>query len=371
MFEKVRAEFVLPETEVAEQAYRFAEQIEPAFVFAHSVRSYLYARELAGRGSFRDYDDELLFISCVLHDIGLTDQGNREQRFEVDGADLASEFLRERSVDERRARIVWLAVALHTSDGIASRMGPEIALAQVGILADILGLGREELPADLVNRAHAAFPRNDLGFALAEAIVAQATAKPNKATPASLPGQLVRWHQPIGTLPDWYDLVSAAGWGDRPAAARQEGTATTPDQLGPLFTRYLAAGDLAALVSLYEPAATLRPEPGRVASGTDAIRESLQAYVEAGAHIPRIAHHPHDGGPRLAVQSGHGRGSAARRRSTVHHHYRGGAAAAGRALAVRDRRPVLRRLNTRDPRGHDLWRNGTAVSCCSFASVLA
>ena len=44
MFEKVRAEFVLPETEVAEEAYRFAEQLEPAFVFAHSVRSYLYAR---------------------------------------------------------------------------------------------------------------------------------------------------------------------------------------------------------------------------------------------------------------------------------------------------------------------------------------
>ena len=34
---------------MAEQAYRFAEQIEPAFVFAHSVRSYLYARELVGR----------------------------------------------------------------------------------------------------------------------------------------------------------------------------------------------------------------------------------------------------------------------------------------------------------------------------------
>ena len=38
-------------------------------------------------------------------------------------------------------------------------------------------------------------------------------------------------------------------------------------------------------MSLYEPAATLRPEPGRVASGTDAIRESLQAYVEAGVRI--------------------------------------------------------------------------------------
>jgi HD domain len=256
----------LPETEVAEQAYRFAEQIEPAFVFAHSVRSYLYARELAGRGSSRDYDDELLFLSCVRHDIGLTDQGNREPRFEVDGADSASEFLRERGADERRARIVWLAVALHTSDGIASRMVRRSRWPRLASWPTSLAWAARNSPPTWSTGAHAAFPRDDLGFALAAAIVAQATAKPNKATPTSLPGQLVRWHQPIGTLPDWYDLVSAAGWGDRPAA-RQEGTATTPDQLGPLFTRYLAAGDLATLVPLYEPAATLRPEPGRVVSG--------------------------------------------------------------------------------------------------------
>ena len=285
MFEKVRDEFALPETEIAEQTYRFAEQIEPAFVFAHSVRSYLYARELAGRWPVDDYDDELLFLSCVLHDVGLTEQGNGEQRFEVDGADLAARFLREHGAEERRARTVWEAVALHTADGIAGRMGPEVALTQVGILADIFGVGREELPIGLVSRAHAAFPRDDLGFALAEAIVAQAAAKPGKATPTSLPGVLVRLHQPNGTLPDWHDIISAAGWGDRPAAARLEGTAATPEQLGPLFTRYLAAGDLAGLVSLYEPAATLQPEPGRVVSGTDAIREGLRAYVEAGARV--------------------------------------------------------------------------------------
>jgi hypothetical protein len=59
VFEKARAEFALPETEAAGQAYRFAGQIEPAFVFAHSVRSYRYAR--AGwAGPFQDYGDELL-----------------------------------------------------------------------------------------------------------------------------------------------------------------------------------------------------------------------------------------------------------------------------------------------------------------------
>ena len=144
MFERIRAEFGLPETEVAERAYRFAERHEPGFVFAHSVRSYLYARALAGR---RRYDDELVFLGCILHDLGISERGNGDQRFEVDGADLAAEFLREQGVDEDRVQVVWDAVALHTSDGIAGRKGPEVALSQIGIAADILGRGREALPA--------------------------------------------------------------------------------------------------------------------------------------------------------------------------------------------------------------------------------
>jgi ketosteroid isomerase-like protein len=285
VFEKVRTEFGLPETELAEQAYLFAERIEPDFVFAHSVRSYLYAREVAGRRPSPDHDDELVFLACVLHDIGLTAQGNGDQRFEVDGADLAADFLRERGMDERRVRVVWDAIALHTSDVIAARMGPEVALAQVGIGTDLFGFGREDLPADLVARAHAVFPRADLGYTLTEAIVEQVVANPHKAALTTLGAQLVRWHRPIGTLPDWTDFIAASGWDDRPPASRPAGTAGAPEELGPLFERFLAAGDLAGLVSLYEPRATFHPEPGRLVSGTDAIRESLGGYVEAGAQV--------------------------------------------------------------------------------------
>jgi hypothetical protein len=60
VFEKVRAGFAVLETEVAGQAYTFAGQIEPAFASARSVRSYLSARELAGRGAFQDHGNELL-----------------------------------------------------------------------------------------------------------------------------------------------------------------------------------------------------------------------------------------------------------------------------------------------------------------------
>ena len=84
----------------------------------------------------QEYDDELLFLACVLHDIGLTPDGGGEQRFEVDGADAAVRFLAARGLSEERAEIVWDAIALHTSIGIANRKRPEVALAYAGIGID-------------------------------------------------------------------------------------------------------------------------------------------------------------------------------------------------------------------------------------------
>jgi uncharacterized protein (TIGR02246 family) len=55
--------------------------------------------------------------------------------------------------------------------------------------------------------------------------------------------------------------------------------ARTPEELDPLFARALNAGDLDALVSLYEPQASLMPSPGEVVVGTAAIREALTAFV--------------------------------------------------------------------------------------------
>ncbi|HEY4794813.1 MAG TPA: hypothetical protein VII18_12235, partial [Mycobacterium sp.] len=86
-----------------------------------------------------DYDDELVYLSCVLHDLGATDYANGEQRFEVDGADAAVRFLRGEGVQEARVTTVWQAIALHTSIGLAHRFGAVHAVAQMGIAADIVG----------------------------------------------------------------------------------------------------------------------------------------------------------------------------------------------------------------------------------------
>jgi uncharacterized protein (TIGR02246 family) len=55
--------------------------------------------------------------------------------------------------------------------------------------------------------------------------------------------------------------------------------ARTPDEIDTLFAKALNAGDLDALVSLYEPEASLMPSPGAVVTGKPAIRSALADFL--------------------------------------------------------------------------------------------
>ncbi len=56
-------------------------------------------------------------------------------------------------------------------------------------------------------------------------------------------------------------------------------SAHSPEELDQLFEETLNAGDLDALVALYEPQAVFVSEPGQTVTGTAAIREVLSAFV--------------------------------------------------------------------------------------------
>jgi hypothetical protein len=150
-----------PRTGLAVDAMRFTRSITEPAIFNHSMRTYLYGRflgEVQGMLPDRDYDDELLFLGCVLHDAGLSAPGNGDQRFELDGADLAATWLTERGLAPEKVEIVWDAVALHLCFEIAMRKRPEIALVTAGAGYD-LGGGGPDLPAGYADRVHAALPR--------------------------------------------------------------------------------------------------------------------------------------------------------------------------------------------------------------------
>jgi uncharacterized protein (TIGR02246 family) len=53
----------------------------------------------------------------------------------------------------------------------------------------------------------------------------------------------------------------------------------TPEELPRLWAETFIAGDLDALVALYEEDATLVAQPGEIVTGIDAIREALSAFL--------------------------------------------------------------------------------------------
>ena len=215
------ARFGLPDSAVAIAARQLSYDVSPAVIYNHTVRSYLFARELVmANGLPDDHDDELLFLTCILHDLGATDHANGDQRFEVDGADAAARFLTAHDVDPARIDAAWTAIALHTSVGVAHRFGPIPAAAQMGISTDIVGVLRHALPEGYADRVHAAWPRHDLGYALVEVIAGQADRNPAKAPPLSFPAHVHGLLFPAQESATWFDLVEAAGWNDRLAAVR-------------------------------------------------------------------------------------------------------------------------------------------------------
>ena len=72
--------------------------------------------------------------------------------------------------------------------------------------------------------------------------------------------------------------------------------ARTPEDLDRLFAGAMNAGNLDALVALYEPQASLTPAPGKVAVGIDAIREALGGFLDGR---PKMAL-----SPRVVARSG-------------------------------------------------------------------
>ena len=61
--------------------------------------------------------------------------------------------------------------------------------------------------------------------------------------------------------------------------------ATEPEQIHRLFEHAFNAGDIDGLLALYEPDATLVPQPGVVVVGTDGIRESLRWLLDRNGRI--------------------------------------------------------------------------------------
>src|SRR3954454_17829310 len=148
---------LVPDSSLARAITELVRDTESALLFHHSSRVY-YWGALAGKRRGLKFDHELLYAGAMFHDMGLTPaHSSARERFEVDGANAARDFLHSRGIAQHEADTVWTAIALHTTPGIPQHMHPIVALLTAGVEMDVLGLAYAEFTEaerEAVVRAH-------------------------------------------------------------------------------------------------------------------------------------------------------------------------------------------------------------------------
>jgi HD domain-containing protein len=211
---------VLPSGRLAHASLGIARASTSKPIFDHSIRSFLFARLLAeeeGSLNDADYDEDLLFAATLMHDLGLGERAAGEARFEVEGADLAADVLRELGVAEPDIDQVWEAIALHSSVGIADRRGLLTYLTHKGVFIDAGGV-TDAVTGRLRQEILDTYPRPARDRSIADAIIAHATRSEAAAPRGSLAFELLRQQREAERLP------SAAPRSDMEGANRRRDT---------------------------------------------------------------------------------------------------------------------------------------------------
>jgi hypothetical protein len=149
----------IPDSKLANEITEFIHETESTLLFNHSSRVY-YFGALAGQRRGFKFDAELLYAGAMFHDIGLVPAYSSDtDRFEVDGANAARDFLRRHNISEQDLNHVWTAIALHTTPGIPQYMHPVVALVTAGVEMDVLGIDYTGFTDSDRNAVVKAYPR--------------------------------------------------------------------------------------------------------------------------------------------------------------------------------------------------------------------
>ena len=153
----------IPDSKMAREVTELIRDTETALLFNHSSRVY-YFSAATGKRKGLTFDPELLYVSAMFHDMGLVPKhSSAADRFEVDGANAAREFLRQHRIPQQDIDTVWTSIALHTTAGIPQYMHPVVALLTNGVEMDVLGIAYSEFTAADREAIVDAYPRTE-GF---------------------------------------------------------------------------------------------------------------------------------------------------------------------------------------------------------------
>jgi hypothetical protein len=155
----IRAIISLPASKMVSDAQELARNSSEPYLFNHIMRSWIFSALLAKAEVDRP-DPELLAVSVLLHDLGLTEKyETHDHRFEVDGANAARSFLQTYRLKSTDVQLVWDAIALHSTRSIALNKEPVVSLCHSGVQVDVSGIQYDAIEPSVMEQILHAYPR--------------------------------------------------------------------------------------------------------------------------------------------------------------------------------------------------------------------
>jgi hypothetical protein len=164
-----------PDSKVVRDAEELARTVSNDMLFNHVMRCYWFSELFAQKHGIK-VDGELMFLSSVLHDLGLTPHAPGPHRFEIEGAGAARKFLVDNGVSLDRAQKVWDNIALHTWD-INLFRDDTSRMMELGVLYDVIGVPDAGLDATDVAEVVRRYPRLKFKAGFNEALERELDAK--------------------------------------------------------------------------------------------------------------------------------------------------------------------------------------------------
>ncbi len=176
-----------PDSPLALAADERVRELSSPALYGHCARTWAYAALFAERDRVA-HDAELLYVACMLHDLGLTTahwgHDRHAQCFAVEGAYAAQVFVGEldgageQRASEGRAQKVAEAISLHLNVNVPARLGAEAALLSKGVSLDVVGRRLHQLPTNATQGVEQRWPRGPLAVELIAATGEQAHLRP-------------------------------------------------------------------------------------------------------------------------------------------------------------------------------------------------
>jgi HD domain len=203
----------IPDTLLAKEATEILREHGTDLLFNHSIRVFLFASEQGRQAKLR-FDPELLYVSAAFHDLGLLKKfSSQTERFEVDGANAARQFLIAHNIPEEQAQTAWEAIALHTTPGVTQYMQPEVALLYSGVGLDVLGEGYSSFPKEVLEAIVAKYPRENFEEGIVKAFFGGFAHKPG-STFGTVKADVCERFIPGYKSPNFCDLIANSPFPD-------------------------------------------------------------------------------------------------------------------------------------------------------------